>query len=268
MGTMRSTACSLALSLLLPLVSLADWRGDYDADCAQFLTPPTVDLSALRQGLIFYAGFNNTTAEQFGHTVGGSTCGFTNDAVAGGFSAYFNASDKKYIYYTSPANYIFATNFSFSVWLKDLSTGTSDQYPFGTTRTTVPYGQWNLYYVGGSTQFMASSFLASSGGQDFSRGPTGMTKRVWHHIVCTYRRDAVNWQKSEIYIDGSLAGTNATWTGSAANTSMNLNFGARGVDWAAPFNGLIDEAAIWSNRILNASDVSDLWNNGSGLALY
>jgi hypothetical protein len=265
---MRLTVSSLAIAILLPLITLADWRDDFDADCARFLASTTpVDLPALRQGLIFYAGFNNTTTEQFGHTVGGSNCGFTNDAVAGGYSAWFDRNTRKYLYYTTPANYVFSTNFSVSIWLKDLSTDTADQYPFGVTRSSTPYGQWYLYCVGVTTQFKCSAFL-SNGAQGFAAGPENQTKSQWHHIVMTYQRDAVNWQLSKIYTDGILVGTNATWATTAANTSMNLNFGARGVDWVVPFNGLVDEVGIWSNRILTASDVSQLWNGGSGLALY
>jgi len=85
------------------------------------------------------------------------------------------------------------------------------------------------------------------------------TAGAWVHVVQTY--DSATKQ-IKMYINGSLVQTVTTAGGNVKSNSSALYLGSSGGN--GPFNGLIDEVAIWS-RALSGTEISTLYNGGSGV---
>lgn len=84
----------------------------------------------------------------------------------------------------------------------------------------------------------------------------------WHHLVFTY-----NGNNAQSGILGYYDGTSITWgTGKASNingtivNTGNLYFGERSTQGAKI---LFDEAGLW-NRVLTTTEITELYNSGSG----
>lgn len=88
---------------------------------------------------------------------------------------------------------------------------------------------------------------------------------TWYHVVATH--DAVT-KTLRMYVNGSLVGT-SNYTGVPGTNLQDGGF-AIGSTWDGftavnyTLNGFIDEVGVW-NRVLNATEVTALYNNGNGL---
>lgn len=87
---------------------------------------------------------------------------------------------------------------------------------------------------------------------------------TWYHLVCTYNSATGLMQ---MYVDGTLqtdtdnlSGTRGTATGDFLIGAGYYN-GSRG----SYFDGIIDEVTVW-DRIINQTEVTTLYNSGSGIA--
>lgn len=94
-------------------------------------------------------------------------------------------------------------------------------------------------YVDGGYRF---NFAASDG--------------TWYHVVLTYDPGAVLWS---CYVNNGAPTTYSGLIGSNIVTSNMLFFGS---GFNGYFRGLIDNVAIY-NKVLNSTDVANLYNNGS-----
>jgi hypothetical protein len=92
----------------------------------------------------------------------------------------------------------------------------------------------------------------------------------WHHVVCSYDA-SLSYTGVKIYVDGVLqtvtnAGT-GVYTGAYISNTQQLTIGSWLRDQGgvgSGFNGYIDDVAIYKNRVLAATDVSDIYNSGVG----
>lgn len=108
-------------------------------------------------------------------------------------------------------------------------------------------------------------YNSSDGSGNAYISSTALSTGVWYHIVVVYdSSDAVTGKR--IYINGSLD-TSGAMSGIKTGTSTALQIG-NAVQFGgttAYFDGQIDEVDIWSVA-LTGSDVTTLYNGGSGLA--
>jgi hypothetical protein len=95
---------------------------------------------------------------------------------------------------------------------------------------------------------------------------TQLSFTAWHHVVCTYDGSGLD-SGLEIYIDGILQlvsrTTTGTYTGMPVSSTVLRFFRATNNNATIHF-GKIDEAALWKNRKLTSSEVSQLYNFGLG----
>jgi hypothetical protein len=85
---------------------------------------------------------------------------------------------------------------------------------------------------------------------------------TWYHIIVYH--DASN-NVIGIIVNNGTANTTA-WTTGIATTGWIYSIGSRGDNGGGLFQGRIDEVGIWKNRVLNSTDISNLYNSGNGLA--
>jgi hypothetical protein len=87
----------------------------------------------------------------------------------------------------------------------------------------------------------------------------------WYHICVTYDNSSVD-NDAKIYINGtSMTIVEANMpSGTVTTNTDNYIIGNRGTKDRS-FNGKIDQPAIW-NKILNPSEVEELYNSGNGKA--
>jgi hypothetical protein len=120
-------------------------------------------------------------------------------------------------------------------------------------KTNVPY---SLSTMNGG------EFLIRSGGTDYTaNGSSSINDGNWHHLAATY-----NGSIMKIYIDGTLRGTNTSFSGNLP-TNNDLVFIGKHYDLSNSsdyFNGTIDEVMIF-NRSLSAEQISALFNNKTNL---
>ena len=75
----------------------------------------------------------------------------------------------------------------------------------------------------------------------------------------------------KIYVDGALD-TGATDSGTGftgfTNTIEALRIGSRRVSNSSNnwFDGKLDEIGVWKGRVLNSTEVSDIYNAGNGIS--
>jgi hypothetical protein len=103
------------------------------------------------------------------------------------------------------------------------------------------------------------NFIVDDGSNPLTDMGTGSyNDGAWHHVVMTRTASNDTWT---FYVDGTQTAT-STNTDSAVSLNVDIWVG----DWsgyAGSWNGNIDEIA-WYNVSLSPSEVSDLYNSGSG----
>lgn len=125
----------------------------------------------------------------------------------------------------------------------------------------------NVTSGGGSLGMWSNGFtrnialLVGPGTSQFI-GNTALTTSTWYHLVAVHTpHDGVS-NNVQLYLNGSDDGSGILNIGtSTASFNQYIGSSTNGV---AYFGGIIDEAAIW-NRDLSSSEVTELYNGGSGL---
>ncbi len=82
----------------------------------------------------------------------------------------------------------------------------------------------------------------------------------WHFVTLNF-----DGQNMKMYVDGQVQGTQAA-VGTISNSSASFVIGGSAQESypTGPFNGEIDAVGIW-NRALTESEITELYNSGSGL---
>ena len=102
------------------------------------------------------------------------------------------------------------------------------------------------FYSGGNTQIVS---------------PLGYNNNLWHFAVATFSIQ----NGSRIYIDGNLVVSDSVLTPNNSGKGEFIHIGSRGT--LEYYTGLLDEAAIYQNKELSASEITSLYNNGNGTTI-
>jgi len=226
------------------------------------LRPVFGDSANLANGLIAYWTMDEVSGTR-ADSVGGHNLTDTDnvDSTAGVIG---NAAD-----FTDPTDQALSTgpvldgesSFSVSLWYK-------------TDGTVAPGGSSTMW---GEDDLGAGSYIYHDG-TDVYFGPGGfdspdpkdlsltepLIKNVWTHVVMTW--DATSGTL-DVYSNGSLQDTTTDETaiGESYTPATSTGIGGFGDFPSIGFQGQIDEVGVW-NRTLNSSEVSDLYNGGSGMS--
>jgi hypothetical protein len=168
----------------------------------------------------------------------------------GAGSAEFDGSN--YLSATSTSDLQSSTAFTIACWIKPSTLVGSRGIVFKGGSSSSSTIEYLLAIIGGDVRFFvntdASSALVS-----------GITTTEWWSIVAYYDGQPNIRMQSE-------SGTLLTDTGPTITQSPTTKPFEIGRYWGANFyDGLIDEIGIWK-RLLTLSEISDLYNSGSGLS--
>lgn len=176
-------------------------------------------------------------------------------SLASASSQYFTATDSTSL---SPTG-----NASWSFWIKPGPTS------IGSTTDPVIFHKAAAsnysYYIQITTTSL--SLAVSSNGTSFGTATVTLDTMVltgtWYHIAVVYT--AASGQ-IEVFQNGVSKGTaTGTLPTSIFDGTAALELGRYGLGTSNYYNGMCDETGIWS-RTLSSTEVSQLYNSGSGLA--
>lgn len=172
-------------------------------------------------------------------------------------------------------DYQISDAFSAQVWVNLESDPTGFQYYLG--RGTGDFdGGWRICNNGntgdggsGSDSSVARVLFSTGAGawsQNSSQGVLAAGSG-WTQLVFTYDGSEDITNGLNLYVNGVLdnnATDGGTITGSINEDNAAFSIGNRDGDLTNDVDGDLDEVAVWS-RELTAQEVSDLYNNGSGM---
>lgn len=157
----------------------------------------------------------------------------------------------------------FTGTYTFSIWLKPVS-GNEGFICTGNAGSSGPWMDWYGAAYGNSLVVRNMGSPGSAGGS--------IVTGTWYNVLLI--RDSSNVVK--LYVDGSQAGSNSSFTGTAAFSW----FGARATGGGSGaggtfFNGHLDEIAFWDSdqtsnlaAIYNSGVAPDLWEISPPLHWY
>ena len=178
------------------------------------------------------------------------------------YSVQFDGSDD---YIKTDATYSVldgGTKASFSVWLKPDSGAPTLEYVLSNPRdSSGNNGQFGLVlYEGNSVTF----FVQSRTAQKVQAGIGNITYGSWNHILVTIDLALSAGNEAKIYINGVDRTTSSAMgtLGSFYTATDRLYIGEEANGAFNPYDGKMDELAIWAGTTLTSGDASTLYNSG------
>tara|TARA_R100000655_G_scaffold28095_7_gene57078 strand:+ start:1405 stop:2172 length:768 start_codon:yes stop_codon:yes gene_type:complete len=155
------------------------------------------------------------------------------------------------------------TKASFSIWIKPDSGAPKLEYLFHNPRSgTANQGQFGLIlFEDNSVQLYVQTFNSQYVKGDISQ----ITYGSWNHILVTVDLALSAGNEGKVYING-VDRTTTSAMGTLANfynATDRLYIGEEGNGGYNPYNGKMDELAIWSGTTLTSSDATALYNSGA-----
>jgi Concanavalin A-like lectin/glucanases superfamily len=129
-----------------------------------------------------------------------------------------------------------------------------------------------VFFVYSDRTLRLTFFGGGSAIQLRARASNTLQNDTWYHVACTYDGSEIA-TGMRLYLDGVECEYTDRYDlndnyGGLPDAGGSLKFGSTSTPgspgYTYPFNGKIDETAIW-NKVLNADDVSALYNKGLGL---
>ena len=198
--------------------------------------------------------------------IGNSLAGGHHGAAAGFSNLYSANFDGVDDHITTDATYSILdgqAQMSISIWVKPVTGGSTLRMVYGIGRlgSTELNSQLVLWlYEGGRIEYNVSS------GGAWARGDiTAITYGSWNNILLTFdlsQPSSVN--KTHIYVNGAdvSTGNNINYS-SFQNSVTALYIGETSTGKYNPFNGSLDEMAVWQGLELSAADAVTIYNSGT-----
>lgn len=200
-------------------------------------------MSTLKNGLVAYYKLDGNVVDS---VAGNNATGFNLSYVAGNIrqAASFNGTNS-FAKTSSPIN--LGTTYSVSWWMKHSAAFAGE--PIGGYSTIDKY----VAYMTGTNIQHSASFPNT-----FISIPLATTVNAWNHVVFSRTNLAFT-----VYLNGAVV-YNSLSAFTVNNSLTTGCFGSEtGTSWF--FNGLLDEAGMWTRAITQA-EVTQLYNNGKGLS--
>jgi parallel beta-helix repeat protein len=204
-------------------------------------------------------GENNTTFFDFSYSGNNGTCSgvncptFTTDGKFGAGAYDFDGADDGIVVSNSDSLAINET-ITLSAWTYPIDelTGASNQY-------RIIYKQYSYLFRFHNDRFFCYPYnLDGSFNSSYAVSQPSADEDMWWHAVCVIDTTLPENERTKLYINGTLVDTAPAPVAINVSTT-NLEISQSG---SFPFNGTIDEVAIW-NRSLDAAEIMNLYKRGA-----
>jgi len=219
---------------------------------------------ALTDGLVSYWKLNENAAntdvdDSHGASDGTASTNTNNLSVAGKISTAFEFNGStEYVEFGDNAAFSIdnTSGLSFNFWAKSAVVGAGNRAL--SKGSANPNFEYEMYYT--SNTVMCYIFT-NAGGTIANYGSAGniASDTGWRMVTVTMN-DSLN--ELRVYINGTEVGNDTTWSAAAVGAAHPLEIGRRGTGYWA---GIMDELGVW-NRVLTPTEITSLYNGGSGLA--
>lgn len=208
--------------------------------------------STLWNNLIAYYTADNTIVDAKGTYNGTLTNGATYGT--GKINNAFSLDGVNDYVATSPTNTLNTSQaHSYSLWIKPTTVNTYSMY----ISTIVDVS--NGVSIGHDNAGNLGLFMGWINVQNLSG--YYLTANTMYHIAVVFKGTSFGANNLLFYVNGSLV---ATKTASVTfNTYGTFKIGCNGLANAGFYKGIIDEPAVW-NRVLTATEITELYNSGNG----
>lgn len=221
------------------------------------------NLKSLNKSLVAYYSFENNVNDLINGNNGTAVGTNYISGKNGQAINFLNDNLSRYVDIPSSSNISFGSvSFSMSMWIYFNGFNTSN-FILNKRRATNSL-EYQLSLDSGSFRFIKYGNTNNSAINKVTSWNVlnPFVLNNWYHIVYTD-----NGIDGKLYINGISNSTNAT--NGAYSTMTNVNYvlrlaAAGWFDKEARFRGLVDELAIWKNRELTQTEVTQLYNAGSG----
>ena len=218
---------------------------------------------ALKTDLIGYWSFNNSANVDDDHSTydfsnSGST--YTSSGKLSGARSFDGSND--YLY-TSYQTWGFSDAWSINLWLK-ADTLSAEQCVLMFKANGLSTNLINMSFgLNGQNQKIAVQAYNDGSGRKFYLGNSSLSTGTWYMITATWDGTYL-----KIYVDGSEDTPYTKDTDnsiSMADSSRQFRIAENIASSAANFDGIIDDISLHS-RALTSSEITEIYNSGSGLA--
>ena len=142
---------------------------------------------------------------------------------------------------------------SYSLWIKPTTVNTYSMYMSSIESTS------DGFSIGHDNAGNLGMFRGWINAQNLSG--YYLTANTTYHISVVYKGASFGVNNLLFYVNGALVSTKSA--NIVFTTYKPLIIGANGLTNSGFYKGIIDEAAVW-NRVLSATEVTELYNSGSG----
>lgn len=219
----------------------------------------------LKSNLISVWEMNEASGTVMTDSYGGHNGGY-NDVTIGaggnlGYSFYQNNSTNSYSYVNQNSALQPSASATISMWVKMNQTTSGTYYNFWSSwYSSTAELQFLIRAYGTSFQaYMYQSNLTQVGG---SFGGITASSGIWMHVVLVADGSVVRFYKDGVQSSTTYSYNGTIKTGQSMPIYLGIRNGAG--TFSGPLNGYVDQTAIWS-RALSGTEVSNLYNSGSGL---
>jgi len=192
-----------------------------------------------------------------------SNCIFFND---NGNLDYFTIADSNDFSFTNGTTDV---PFSMSMWVNFSSFSSTGNWFINKRGASTGTDEWQLAYIGGILYFAKFEYN-NNGIIQFTQTSSGIfSTGTWYHVVYTDNGSGAVGS-GKIYINGTL---NVASNSNSGGTYTRMNNGTHpvycGINSWSPnvgfkHRGEFDEFAIWKNRELTSTEVTELFNANAG----
>lgn len=148
------------------------------------------------------------------------------------------------------------TVISVQAWVKFNVTG-----EFEWIAGATPSGNWNAGYGLMKDTSDKIRFFINSWNTNFAITTGAMSTGTWYHVVGTYDGTTI-----KLYVNNTLYSSSYSTAISYASVTEFYAGGHPTGSTAYSMDGILDEVFVQDTAVLSSTDVSDLYNSGSGLA--
>ena len=217
----------------------------------------------IKDNLVAWWDLEETTGTRVdAHSTYDLTENGTIDSTTGvvGAAAYHANYNSHSLYHPDDAAFDISGDLTVAGWIDSETVASGNISIIGKTSGTGNQRSYLLYRSGSKLRFLVSSD-GTSGGNTIAESTASISANTWYFVVGVFKANDV----VELWVDGASAVTPVAAPASINSGTARLEMFSFNDGGVATDPATLDSVAIWS-RALSSSEISTLYNSGSGVA--